>query len=98
MAKVRLDHFETVRTTVALPADLVKWSQHFIDLGTFPSRNTLIVAALKHFLAELDRQEIDRQFEEMATDDAYRRLNLEISEAFADSDWEALAGVEEGDR
>ncbi|MCB0105005.1 MAG: hypothetical protein KDE53_03835 [Caldilineaceae bacterium] len=84
-----LAKFETVRTTLTLPADLVKRSQHFIDGGTIPSRNALIVAALERYLLDLERQEIDRQFEAMAEDDAYQALNQQIADEFAGSDWDA---------
>jgi metal-responsive CopG/Arc/MetJ family transcriptional regulator len=82
--------FKTVRTTVTLPTDLINRSQHFIDGGTVPSRNALIVAAVERFLSELERQEIDRQFEAMAEDEEYQAMNQQLSEEFADSDWEAL--------
>ncbi len=95
MVNVNLDHFETVRTTVTLPADLVKQSQRFVDDGTVPSRNALIVAALEHFLAELERQEIDRQFAALAKDAEYQELSERLTEEFADADWEALTLAEE---
>ena len=96
MAKASISNYETVRTTVTLPADLVKWSQQFVEKGTVPSRNALIVAALEHFLVELEQQEIDRQFATMAEDSQYRELSLQIAEDFAESDWEALGVGEEG--
>jgi metal-responsive CopG/Arc/MetJ family transcriptional regulator len=89
-----LEKFETVRTTLTLPVDLISRSQHFIDEGLIPSRNALIVAALEQYLSDLERQEIDRQFETMADDDVYQALNQEIAEEFADSDWNALVEVE----
>lgn len=95
MVNVNLDHFETVRTTVTLPADLVRQSQRFVDDGTVPSRNALIVAALEHFLAELERQEIDRQFAALAKDAEYQELSERLTEEFADADWEALTLAEE---
>lgn len=85
-----LTEFETVRTTLTLPVDLVKRSQHFIDGGTIPSRNALIVTALERFLLELERQEIDRQFEAMAADESYQALNQQLVEEFAESDWDAF--------
>ena len=85
-----LKKFETIRTTLTLPVDLLERSQHFVDGGIIPSRNALIIAALEQYLLELERQEIDRQFEAMADDDAYQAMNQQISEAFAESDWEAL--------
>ena len=85
-----LTKFETIRTTVTVPAELIKRSQRLIDSGTVPSRNALIVAALEHFLSELERQEIDRQFEAMAEDESYKVINQQLAEDFAESDWEAL--------
>ncbi len=85
-----LTKYENVRTTLTLPANLVKRSQHFVDSGIAPNRNALIVAAIEQFLRELERQEIDRQFEAMATDSEEREINQQIESAFAESDWEAL--------
>lgn len=86
-----LSDFETVRTTVTVPVDLITRSQHFIDDGKLPSRNALIVAALEHFLKELEQHEIDSQFEAMAEDTDYASLNEAIAEEFSESDWEALS-------
>ena len=85
-----LEKFATVRTTVAVPAELLKRSQRFVDEGSVPSRNALIVTALERFLSELERQEIDRQFELMAEDALYKSQNEQLAEDFAESDWEAL--------
>ena len=84
-----INSFDTVRTTVTLPRDLSQRSQRLVDSGKIPSRNALIVAALEHFIAELEREEIDRQFAAMADDADYQSLNQELSESFAESDWEA---------
>ena len=85
-----LEKFETVRTTITVPIDLIKRSQPFIDGGSIPSRNALIVSALEHFLIALEKREIDRQFEVMAEDEAYHTLNQNLAEDFAESDWEAF--------
>jgi metal-responsive CopG/Arc/MetJ family transcriptional regulator len=90
MENTMLSEFETVRTTVTLPVDLINRSQHFIESGAVPSRNALIVTALEEFLSELERQEIDRQFEAMAGDEHYQAMNQQLSEEFVESDWEAL--------
>lgn len=82
--------YETIRTTLTLPVDLVKRLQHFIDEGAVPNRNALIVAAFERFLLELERQEIDRQFEAMAEDESYQALHQQVGEDFAESDWDAL--------
>lgn len=96
MTQSILDHFDTIRTTVTLPRSLVERGQQYVDAGQIPNRNALIVAALDYFLQELERQEIDRQFVEMANDVAYQELNVTESEAWADSDWEALMITERG--
>jgi len=44
---------------------------------------------------EMERQEIDKQFAAIASDEAYQELSLQLSEEFADSDWEALRETEE---
>ena len=89
-----LSKLETVRTTITFPAELINRSQHFIDGGLVPSRNALIVAAVEQYLADLERQEIDRQFETMSEDADYQALNQALTESFADSDWETFAKVE----
>ncbi|MDX1414835.1 MAG: hypothetical protein R3293_11640 [Candidatus Promineifilaceae bacterium] len=90
------EKFETVRTTLTLPADLNKRSQHFVDIGLIPSRNALIIAAIEKYLLDLEREEIDRQFEAMADDDDYQQINEQLSESFSESDWEALVEGESG--
>mgnify|MGYP002085357161 FL=1 len=82
--------FETVRTTVTLPGSLLERTQAAIDRGLAPNRNAAIAIALEAYLDELERQEIDRQFDSLANDGDYRRLNEELAAAFAASDWEAL--------
>ena len=85
-----LTQFETMRTTVTIPTSLMQRSQHFLDQGVVPNRNALVVAALEHFLAELERQEIDHQFAAMADDGEYQAMNEQLAESFGASDWEAL--------
>lgn len=90
MEIVMFAKYETVRTTLTLPAGLVKRSQYFVDNGIAPNRNALIVEAIENFLLELERREIDRQFEAMADDADEQKMNRQIGDAFAVSDWEAL--------
>ncbi|MEZ4865577.1 MAG: hypothetical protein R3C14_29975 [Caldilineaceae bacterium] len=85
--------FETMRTTLSIPIDLVRRTQRFIDGGAIASRNALIVAAIEKYLLELEREEIDRQFDAMADDTGYAALNQQIADEFAESDWDALAEV-----
>lgn len=89
-----LTHFETMRTTVTIPTSLMQRSQHFLDQGIVPNRNALVVAALERFLAELERQEIDRQFAAMVDDGEYQALSEQMAESFGASDWEALGLAE----
>lgn len=95
MNRANLRQFETIRTTITLPMPLVARSQEWVDKGTVPNRNALIVAALEQFLDELERKEIDRQFASMADDEAYRALSVELVAEFAESDWETVAGLDE---
>lgn len=89
-----LKEFETTRTTITVPNTLIERVQYFIDSGAIPSRNALIIAALERYLVELERLEIDRQFDAMAEDEAYQTLQADIADAFAESDWEALNEAE----
>ncbi len=86
--------FDTVRTTIVLPARLIERTQAFIDRGLVPNRSAAIAAALELLLDEIERQEIDRAFDAMATDESYRRLGEELDDAFAGSDWQALLAAE----
>lgn len=96
MDTIGLDQFETIRTTVTLPTILVRRSEHFVEKGAVPSRNALIIAALEHFLAELEEREIDQAFAAMAEDTDYQMFDEQLAEDFAESDWEALMIAEEG--
>ena len=88
--KTPLAQFETIRTTVTIPSSLMQRSQHFLDKGIVPNRNAFVVAALERFIAELDRQEIDRQFAAMADDVEYQAWNEQMAESFSASDRETL--------
>lgn len=87
--------YETVRTTVTLPTTLLQRSQEFVDSGRIPNRNALIVAAIERFVADLEREAIDRQFAALAEDADYQTLQTDMTESFADSDWEALTQAEQ---
>lgn len=90
MAKAGSSPYKSVRTTVTLPANLLEWSQKFVDKGSAPNVNALIVRVLERFLIELERQEVDQQLVAMADDFRFQELGVAIAEEFADSDWEAL--------
>lgn len=96
VVKMDMDQFDTLRTTVSLPAALVERTQVFIERGLIPNRSAAIAAALESYLDELERQEIDRAFEAMATDESYRRMSEELDREFAASDWQAIQKAESG--
>lgn len=90
MIQATTKKYNTVRTTVSLPVELLQRSQQLIDQGLLPNRNELIIVALENFLAELERQTIDEQFAAMMDDADYQALNEAIATEFEESDWEAL--------
>jgi metal-responsive CopG/Arc/MetJ family transcriptional regulator len=80
----------TVRTTVALPADLLAAVDQVVRAGKARSRNELVVMALRRELAAQQRAAIDAAFAAMAQDPAYQAETQEMAAAFAAADWEAL--------
>ncbi|MFQ6030215.1 MAG: CopG family ribbon-helix-helix protein [Dehalococcoidia bacterium] len=80
----------TVRTTLALPEELLRAADQAIKDGKARSRNELFVTALRHELAAMERAEIDAAFAEMGGGGQYQEEARKISEEFAQSDWEAL--------
>lgn len=79
----------TVRTTLALPADLLETVDRAVRAGKARSRNELVATALRHELTALQRAAIDAAFAEMAHDPAYQAEANEIATEFAAADWEA---------
>jgi metal-responsive CopG/Arc/MetJ family transcriptional regulator len=79
----------TVRTTLALPADLLEAVDQAIQAGKARSRNELVAVALRHELATLQRAAIDAAFAEMAQDPTYQAEAHEIATTFAQADREA---------
>jgi hypothetical protein len=58
----------------------------------------LIVTALEQFIAQLEREEIDRQFAALAEDADYQALQTAVTESFAESDWETWVMGEQSAR
>src|SRR6266542_3861332 len=79
-----------VRTTLAIPADLLEAADQAIREGKARSRNELVASALRHELASHERATIDAAFAAMADDPTYQAEAERISEEFAAADWEAL--------
>ncbi len=79
-----------MRTTLALPADLLEAIDQLVREGKAKSRNELVATSLRHELAALDRAAIDAAFAEMAHDQAYQDEARRLTAEFASSDWEAF--------
>lgn len=84
----------TVRTTLALPADLLAAVDQAVRAGKARSRNELVAMALRRELAAQQRAAIDAAFAAMAQDPTYQAEAQDIAAAFAAADWEALCLAE----
>ena len=80
----------TVRTTVALPADLLAAVDQAVQAGHARSRNAFMARALQRELAAQQRAAIDAAFAAIAEDFAYHTEAQALTEAFAQADWDAL--------
>ncbi|MBI3980019.1 MAG: ribbon-helix-helix protein, CopG family [Chloroflexi bacterium] len=83
-----------VRTTVAIPADLLEAADRMVRDGQVRSRNELVAAALRRELAARERAAIDAAFAAMAEDPAYQAEARAIAAEFAVSDWDAFRRAE----
>jgi Arc/MetJ-type ribon-helix-helix transcriptional regulator len=79
-----------VRTTVALPADLLEATDQQVREGKARSRNELLAEALRHELAARRRAEIDASFEGMGEDKDVRGESEQLEREFAHASWEAF--------
>ncbi|MEB3160693.1 MAG: ribbon-helix-helix domain-containing protein [Synechocystis sp.] len=73
----------TVRTTLALPTELLAETDKIVSQGKACSRNQFIAQALEHELAALKRAEIDAAIAEMTSDEAYQAEVLQMEREFA---------------
>lgn len=80
----------TVRTTLALPAELLEATGRAVREGKAHSRNEIVARALSRELAAQKRAEIDRALAEMASDPEYQAEVLRIEAEFADAQWQAF--------
>lgn len=78
------------RTTVALPAALLKSVDRAVREGRARNRNEFLIAALRRELAEQERAAVDATFAEWSDDRDAGEEALTIAAEFATSDWEAL--------
>ena len=73
----------SVRTTLAIPTDLLQATDALVSQGKANSRNEFIAQALKHELASLKRAEIDKSLSEMAQQQDYQAEVLKMDSEFA---------------
>jgi metal-responsive CopG/Arc/MetJ family transcriptional regulator len=85
----------TVRTTLALPVELLAAVDQAIRAGHARSRNELVTMALRRELAAQQRAMIDAAFAAMAEDPTYQTEAQVVADAFAQADWEALRLAED---
>ena len=87
---------EKVRATVRMPRPLYDEARHFVEKEVSPadSINDFFVAAICAYVKLLRRKQVDAAFSRMAEDVNYQREAMLISEAFANSDWEAFEAAE----
>jgi hypothetical protein len=81
-----------IRTTVTLPKPVYEEARSLIDSNAVPaeSMNGFFEAAVRAYLKQFKRKEIDAQFAAMATDPAYQQQAESITAEFRESDWEAF--------
>ncbi|MEB3311626.1 MAG: CopG family transcriptional regulator [Snowella sp.] len=81
----------SIRTTLALPADLLQATDTLVSQGKINSRNEFIAQAIKHELAALKRAEIDQALAEMVQQPDYQEEVLKMDREFARASWEAFS-------
>ena len=79
-----------VRTTLALPIELLEAADRAVREGKAKSRNEFVTQALRRELAAQKRAEIDAAFASMADDIEYQTEAAMISNEFVKADWEAF--------
>lgn len=84
----------TIRTTIALPADLMTAADEAVRAGHARSRTELIAKALERELAAQRRAAIDAAFAEMANDAEYLAEARAMAEEFVSLEWEAFRRAE----
>lgn len=85
----------TIRTTVALPPDLLQAVDAAVREGTDRNRNEFLIGAVRREIAARRRAAIDAAFAEMANDEELQRESEAMAEEFAVAEWEAFLLTEE---
>ena len=85
---------QNVRTTLALPAELLERIDRAVREGKARSRNALVANALQHELAAMDDAAIDADLLRMADDAEYRVGALELADEIGHEEWRAFQATE----
>jgi metal-responsive CopG/Arc/MetJ family transcriptional regulator len=85
---------KAVRTTVALPAELLEATDRAVREGKARSRNEFLSMALRRELDALKRARIDDAFGHMSENPSYKAEAVELTEEFDGASWEALRSAE----
>ena len=83
-----------MRTTLALPDDVLERIDDVVRAGKARSRTEFVATALRRELALVERAEIDAAFAAMATDVEAQADAQRIEAEFAAAGWEALREAE----
>ncbi len=85
---------KVVRTTLALPADLLERVDRLVRAGEVRSRSAFVARALRRELAALEAAAIDADFAGIAHDEEYQAEALALAEDFTSEEWEAFLQAE----
>ena len=85
---------ETVRTTVALPASLLRAADRAVAEGAARSRNDLVAMAIQQLLAARARATIDEGFAGMGRDREYLAESSLLEAGLDRSSWEVFQQAE----
>src|SRR5207247_1050237 len=84
----------TIRTTLALPSELLAEVDRIVRAGGAGTRNALIADALRRELKARRRLEVDGAFATMGTDPEDERLAEQIMAEFRESDVETSRDID----
>ena len=85
---------QVVRTTLAVPAELLERVDHAVRAGKARSRSAFVARALRRELAALEAAAIDADLAGMADDEEYQAEALALAEGFGSEEWEAFRRAE----
>ena len=85
----------TVRTPLALPADLLAQADRVVRSGGARSRNELVARAIARELAEIERKRVDDAFAGMGADVESEREAEQIMAELARADYETWREIPE---